>query len=87
MPIGPNAKHDAHQGPREERGADKQSELSIRQAVLSLDFDADDREDRPYGEATDITERGDHQNPPAEPLERIDRVLGLSRMRGLSRLI
>ena len=87
VPVGPHAKHDPHQRAGQKRGADEQPEFRIRETVLSLNFDANDREDRPYGKTADVTQRGHYQHPPAEALERIRRVLGLSNGCDLSGMI
>ena len=77
MAVGPHAEHDAHHRSGQKRGADKQPELGVGQAVLPLDFDADDCEDRPNGKAANITQRRDNEDPLAETLEGSDGVLGL----------
>ena len=87
VPVRPHAKHDAHQGARQEWDAEEQPELRVRKAVLSLDFDPDDCEDRPYCKAADITYRRDHQDPPAEALEPGNGVFGVLTRHDLGGLV
>jgi hypothetical protein len=84
MAVGPHAEHDAHHRSGQKRGADQQPELGVGQAVLPLDFDPDDCENRPNRKAANITQRRDNQDPLAETLKGADWVLGLLAGRDVS---
>ncbi len=61
--AGPYPQRQADQRAAQNRRADQQAELGVVEAELLLDADADDRENRPHGEADGEGERADAQDP------------------------
>ena len=61
--VGPDAEHQADQRAGQDRRADQQAELGLGEPEVLLDLNADDRKDRPDGEADGEGNGGEPERP------------------------